>query len=63
MIHWSAFAIVALAAFTAAVVVVTLFSVGLRLRVAGHWAQFPCSGLCGAAVVFGIYLIVPALHG
>ena len=63
MIDWTAFAIVALASFTAAVVVVTLFSVGLRLRVAGHWAQFPCFALCGAAVLLGIYLIVPALHG
>ena len=63
MIDWAAFAIVALASFTAAVVVVTLFSLGLRLRVAGHWAQFLCFALCGSAVLLGIYLIVPALHG
>ena len=63
MIDWAAFAIVALASFLAAVVVVTLFSVGLRLRVAGSWVQYPCFALCGAAVLIGIYLIVPALHG
>ena len=63
MIDWSAFAVVALASFVAAVLVVTLFSLGLRLRVARHWAQYLCFGLCGAAVLFGIYLIVPALHG
>ncbi len=63
MIDWAAFAVVALASFVAACVVVTLFAAGLRLRVAGHWAQYLCFGLCGAAVLLGIYLIVPALHG
>lgn len=63
MIDWAAFAVVALASFLAAVVVVGLFSLGVRLRVAGHWAQYVCFALCGAAVLFGIYLIVPALHG
>ncbi|MFC0681660.1 hypothetical protein ACFFGH_27840 [Lysobacter korlensis] len=63
MIDWAAFAIVALASVPAACVVVTLFAVGVRLRVAGHWAQYLCFALCGAAVLFGIYLIVPALHG
>ena len=63
MIDWGAFAVVAIASFVAACVVVTLFATGVRLRVAGHWAQYLCFGLCGAAVLFGIYLIVPALHG
>jgi hypothetical protein len=63
VIDWAAFAVVALASFLAAVVVVGLFSLGVRLRVAGHWAQYVCFALCGAAVLFGIYLIVPALHG
>ena len=63
MIDWGAFAVVALASFVAACVVVTLFATGVRLRVAGSWAQYLCFGLCGAAVLFGIYLIVPALHG
>jgi hypothetical protein len=63
VIDWAAFAVVALASFVAACLVVTLFAVGLRLRVAGHRAQHLCFGLCGAAVLFGIYLIVPALHG
>lgn len=26
-------------------------------------AAYACFGICGAAVLFGIYLIVPALHG
>ena len=63
MIDWSAFAVVALASFVAACVVVALFAVGVRLRVAGHWGQYLCCALCGAAVLLGIYLIVPALHG
>jgi hypothetical protein len=63
VIDWGAFAVVALASFVAAIVVVSLFSLGLRMRVAGHWAQYLCFALCGAAVLFGIYLIVPALHG
>jgi hypothetical protein len=63
VIDWAAFGVVALASFIAACVVVTLFSFGVRLRVADHWAQYVCFGLCGAAVLFGIYLIIPALHG
>jgi hypothetical protein len=63
VIDWGAFAVVAFASFISACVVVGLFSIGLRLRVAGHRAQYLCFGLCGAAVLFGIYLIVPALHG
>jgi hypothetical protein len=63
VIDWGAFAVVALAAFVSACLVVTLFAAGIRLRVAGHWAQYPCFVLCGAAVLYGIYLIVPALHG
>ena len=63
MIDWSAFAVVALASFLAACVVVTLFALGVRLRVAKSPVQYLCFGLCGAAVLLGIYLIVPALHG
>jgi hypothetical protein len=63
VIDWAAFAVVAVASFVSACVVVTLFATGIRLRIAGHWAQYLCFGLCGAAVLFGIYLIVPALHG
>jgi hypothetical protein len=63
VIDWESFGVVTLASFVSACVVVTLFSLGVRLRVAAHWAQYVCFGLCGAAVLFGIYLIVPALHG
>lgn len=63
MIDWAAFAVVAVASFVAACVVVTLFALGVRLRIAGHPMQYLCFALCGAAVLFGIYLIVPALHG
>lgn len=34
----------------------------LQKRIA-LFAAYACFVLCGAAVVFGVYLIVPALHG
>lgn len=110
MIDWMGFVIVLLAALTGTVVVVGLYSLGLKLLVrAGRVpvvtpatftdaitvfteaeiksaakkaakavrknplspmqkrialvAAYTCFALCGAAVLFGIYLIVPALHG
>ena len=66
MIDWAGFARVFLAALVAASLLVTLFSLALRLsdtesrgRKAASIALFV---LCGLAVVGGIYLIVPALH-
>jgi hypothetical protein len=110
MIDWAAFTVVFAAALVGTVVVVALYSMGLRLlvlagrvpvvvpaeftdaitvltpaeiasaekkaakalrknpltpgqrRVAGFGA-YTCFGLCGLAVLYGIYLIVPAFHG
>ena len=110
MIDWMGFVIVLLAALTGTVVVVGLYSLGLKMLVrAGRvpvvspatftdaitvltaaeiksaakkaakaarknplsplqkrialLAAYACFVLCGAAVIFGVYLIVPALHG
>ena len=72
MIDWSAFALVAVVALVAAAALVTLYASGLRLMA---WSQsgslmrtkrlgaIACFVACGALVLFGIYLIVPALHG
>jgi hypothetical protein len=66
MIDWSTFPIVVGAALVAACVLVTLFSVALRLGDGPQSWRRPVSValfvLCGLAVAFGIYLIVPALH-
>jgi hypothetical protein len=62
VIDWGSFGVVAVASFVSACLVVTLFAIGIRLRVVGHWGQYLCFGFCGAAVLVGIYLIVPALH-
>lgn len=76
MIEWSAFLIVAVATWVAAIIVIILFSSAVRMRAvhvdlvaagqskpllkAGYCAVF---GICGLVVLFGVYLIVPALHG
>ncbi len=76
MIEWSSFLIVAIATWVSAIVVITLFSTAVRMRAAhvdmidegrgnsllrvAYWAVF---GVCGLVVLFGVYLIVPALHG
>jgi hypothetical protein len=72
MIDWSAFALVAVVALVAAAVLVTLYASGLRLLAwsesgslmrTKRLAGIACFVLSGALVLFGIYLIVPALHG
>ena len=76
MIEWSSFLIVAVATWVSAIIVITLFSSAVRMRAvhidlvdagqskpllkAGYWAVF---GVCGVVVLFGVYMIVPALHG
>ena len=66
MIHWETFPIVVAAALVAACLLVTLFSVALRVGDGPEPWRRPASValyvLCGLAVAFGIYLIVPALH-
>jgi hypothetical protein len=67
VIDWSAFATVVLVALGSACLLVALFSAALRLGDGtAPWRRTASIGLyvlCGLAVAFGIYLIVPALHG
>jgi hypothetical protein len=65
-IDWMAFVTVVIAALIAAGLLVTLFSLALRvgdsdsrLRRIGSVALY---AVCGFVVLFGIFLIVPALH-
>ena len=66
MIDWMAFVTVAVAALVAAGLLVTVFALALRVgdsrvpaRRAGSLALY---GVCAFIVLFGIFLIVPALH-
>ena len=66
MIDWMAFVTVVVAALVAASLLVTLFSLALRVgdgegagRRVGAVALY---AVCGFVVLFGIFLIVPALH-
>lgn len=65
-IAWLDFLIVVVASMSAAAVVVTTFALGLRLSDGPAGWRRPVSialfVLCGGAVLFGVYLIVPALH-
>jgi hypothetical protein len=72
MIEWGAFGLVALASLVAASALVALYACGVRLMAWSHSGSLPrtkrvgaiaCFAACGALVLFGIYLIVPALHG
>jgi len=62
MIDWMAFLTVVVASLISACLVVTLFSVALRLGDAGTGWRRPVSALmfalCGIAVLVGLYLIV-----
>ena len=65
-INWFNFIVVVVSSLVAACLLVTLFSIGLRLADgAARWRR-PVSVLffvfCGLLVAFGIFLIVPALH-
>ena len=66
-IDWLAFVIVVVAALVAACVVVTLFSTALRLGDGtAAWRRPVAIALyvvCALVVLFGLYLIIPALHG
>ncbi|MCG2624299.1 hypothetical protein LVY72_20625 [Arthrobacter sp. I2-34] len=70
---WLAFVLVAGATLAAAMVLVGTYGLGVRLlAVAADSAgarqrmvrasAFACFGVCAAAVLYGIYLIVPAFH-
>jgi hypothetical protein len=66
IVDWAAFFSVLVATLIAACGVVTVYSVGLRLldsevrlrRVAG----ISCFVVCAAAVLFGVYLVIPLFH-
>ncbi|MCU1573260.1 MAG: hypothetical protein JWO93_1342 [Micrococcaceae bacterium] len=73
MIDWIAFLTVAAATLIAAVVIVGLYALGVRLyavsvddsvpstRVA-RAAAYACFAVCAVGVLYGVYLIVPAFH-
>jgi hypothetical protein len=71
VIDWSAFVVVAVASLVSACLLVTLYALGVRLITSTgdllprtrRLAGVTCFVLCGALVLYGIYLIVPALHG
>ncbi|MGX5681207.1 hypothetical protein [Schumannella luteola] len=71
MIDWAAFVTVAVASLVSACLLVALYALGVRLTTSTgdllprtrRLAGVACFVLCGALVVYGIYLIVPALHG
>lgn len=71
---WLELLTVAGATLAAAVTVVVLYSLGVRLTaIAGDVQQaspglklslaYVCFGLCGLAVLFGLYLIIPYFSG
>jgi hypothetical protein len=65
-IDWMAFLTVVVGSLVAACLLVTLFSVGLRLNDGTAAWRRPVSVvvfvLCAVVVAIGIYLIVPFLH-
>ena len=73
MIAWTGYVLVAATTLLAASLIVGLFSAGVRLHAESAGSETPrallvktgayaCFMLCGLAVVYGIYLIIPALH-
>jgi hypothetical protein len=71
---WLELLTVAGATLVAAVTVVVLYSLGVRLTaIAGDrqvaapgwvkYVSYACFGLCGIAVMFGLYLIIPYFSG
>jgi hypothetical protein len=71
VIDWGSFALVFLVALLGATVVVGLFATGLRLLAVDsdslvrtrRLAAVSCFVLCGAAVLFGVALILPLPWG
>ena len=65
-IDWAAFLVVVLVTLLGACGLVALYSLGLRLvdsaKGLRHTAGVGCFVLCGLAVAYAIYLIIPALH-
>ena len=72
-IDWLAFVVVAIATLVSALIVVGSYGLGVRLLAVAADAAgarqrvvrssaYACFGVCAAAVLFGIYLIIPAFH-
>jgi len=71
-VDWGSFVLVFVVAFAASVLVVAAYSLGLRLLAAGDdrahrppiatAGAYACIALSGAAVLYGIYLIIPLFH-
>jgi hypothetical protein len=72
-IDWLAFVVVAVSTLISALVVVGFYGLGVRLLAVTadsvpsrqplvRTSAYACFGVCAAAVLFGIYLIVPAFH-
>ena len=71
-IDWGAFALVLIVAMAATVAIVVSYSVGLRLLSTGSDAKqrpavatagaFVCFAIGVAAVLYGLYLIIPQFH-
>lgn len=72
-IDWFAFVIVAVATLVASMTVVGFYGLGVRLLAVATDAvptrqpvvrlgAYACFAVCVAAVLYGIYLIVPAFH-
>jgi hypothetical protein len=66
MIDWMAFVTVAVSALLAACLLVTVFSLALRVGDSDsrrrRLASVALYAVCGFIVLFGLFLIVPALH-
>ena len=72
-VDWGSFVLVFVVALAASVLVIGTYSLGLRLLGAGESREtrpvpatagaYACFAVGVAAVLYGIYLIVPALHG
>jgi hypothetical protein len=66
MIDWLSFLSVLVTSVVAACVIVFLFAVGLRLvAVEGGWRRplgISSFTACGLLILYGVYLIIPALH-
>jgi hypothetical protein len=72
-IDWFAFVIVAVSTLVASMIVVGFYGLGVRLLAVATDAvptrqpvvrlgAYACFAVCVAAVLYGIYLIVPAFH-
>lgn len=70
MIQWGSFFVVAAVAIVSTVVLTVFCSGGVRLLSDGHEAGSPvrvgaayaCFAVCAAAVLFGLWLVVPQFH-